>query len=222
MTEAAPGLITFDCYGTLIDWYGGLGRALGELGVPESERDRICDRYVAIEAEVEGGPYLPYREVMTRALERTLEEHGRSLPPTQRDILAESVPTWEPFPEAPSVLQALGRHAPLAILSNVDDDLLEASVRHLGVSFAHRVTAQAVRSYKPAHPHFLRIQELTGHGAGEILHVAASLMHDQVPCRQLRISSVWINRRNEARPEWLPAARVLPDLRRLPDIALET
>ena len=213
-----PKLVTFDCYGTLIDWFGGLAAALRELGLPEADLDALAERYVALEAEVEAGPYLPYREVMAVALERTLEEHGREFPAERREILGESLPGWGPFEETTAVLLELARGADLAILSNIDDDLLEASVRMLGAPIRHRVTAQDVRSYKPAHAHFHRIQQISGLGPDEILHVAASLRHDQEPCRDLGLRSIWINRRNESRPDWLPEERVLTDLRRLPEL----
>jgi 2-haloacid dehalogenase len=158
---------------------------------------------------------------MARALARALEEQGTPLPAARRDILAESLPGWAPFPEVPPALRAAARRAPLAILSNIDDDLLEASVRRLGAPIAHRVTAQQVRAYKPAHAHFRRIQEITGLGPPGILHVAASLHHDHAPCRELGIRSLWINRRGEPRPDWLPADRVLPDLSRLVEFAGE-
>ena len=214
-----PELITFDCYGTLIDWFGGLAAALRKLGLPEGALEAVSERYVALEAEVEAGPYLPYRKVMAIALERALEEYGRPLPAEQREILSDSLPRWRPFEETTTVLLELARGAELAILSNIDNDLLEASVRVLEAPIRHRVTAQDVRSYKPAHDHFHRIQEIAGLGPDEILHVAASLRHDQEPCRELGLRSVWINRRNESRPAWLPEERVLTDLRRLPELA---
>jgi 2-haloalkanoic acid dehalogenase type II len=212
----SPKLVTFDCYGTLIDWFGGLEAALRELGLPEGDLEAVSERYVAVEAEIEAGPYLPYRKVMAIALERVLEEYGRPLSPGRREILGDSLPRWKPFEETTAVLLELARRADLAILSNIDNDLLEASVRVLEAPIRHRVTAQDLRSYKPAHHHFRRIQQIAGLGPDEILHVAASLRHDQEPCRELGLRSVWINRRNEPRPDWLPEERVLTDLRPLP------
>ena len=216
-----PRLLTFDCYGTLIDWCGGLSLALSRLGLPEEiDHDQLFRRYVILEHEVESGDYASYREVTARAMERTLEEAGRELSSTQRSVLADSIPDWVPFEEAIAVLQELAKKVPLAILSNIDDDLLATSVAKLGVSFEHLVTAEQLRSYKPAHGHFLEIQKRSGLAPAEILHVGASLLHDMTPCRDLGIPSVWINRRNEPIPDWFPSGRALPDLRALPLLAI--
>jgi len=212
-----PALLTFDCYGTLIDWHGGLCTVLADLGVPPADRDRLAARYVEVEARIEAGDYLPYREVMARGLERVMAEAGMPHPAGRREALAAALPGWEPFPETVGVLRALGGSFPLAILSNIDDDLLEGSVRRIGVPFAHRVTAQQVRSYKPAPGHFRSILERTGHEAQAVLHVGASVHHDMTPARALGIPHVWINRRAERRPDWLAPDRVLLDLRRLAD-----
>jgi len=207
-----PALLTFDCYGTLIDWHGGLCAALRDLVGEEADVNRLAERYVALEREIEAGPYLPYREVMARTLERLMAEADLPLPSDRRDAFAESLPGWKPFPEVPTVLAQLGRHAPLAILSNIEDDLLDTSVKKLGVPIHARVTAQQVRSYKPSHAHFEHILKTSGLDKTEILHIAASLHHDIVPTRELGIPHLWINRRDEHPPDWLPAARIHTDL----------
>lgn len=211
-----PSLITFDCYGTLIDWRGGLLDALATLDVPPGDRERLAGRYVEIEMEVEDGEYVSYREVMAKSLTRLLAEAGRPLPPDRRGLLGDALPGWVPFPEVPVSLAALAALAPLAILSNIDDDLLDASVRKLGAPIAHRVTAAQVRSYKPAPAHFLKILELTGLAPGEILHVAASRRHDIVPARALGFRTLWINREGESIPATIPTAIVLRDLADVP------
>ena len=210
-----PQLITFDCYGTLIDWHGGLCRALADLDAPGADLDQLAERYVELEMELEDGPYLPYREVMARTLELLMEEANLRLPDGRRDILGDSLPGWKPFPEVPGTLEQLSSVCPLAILSNIDDDLLESSVRKLGVSFAHRVTAAQVRSYKPKPAHFERIRSIAGRSPREILHVGASLLHDMVPAAELGIPHLWVNRRGEEVPDWM-AGRVLTDLAGLP------
>jgi 2-haloalkanoic acid dehalogenase type II len=211
-----PSLITFDCYGTLIDWHGGLVSTLADLGVPPADRDRLAARYVEIEMEVEREEFVPYREVMARSLTRLLEEAGRPLPSARRDALGAALPGWIPFPEVPASLTALAAIAPLGILSNIDDDLLDASVPKLGAPIAHRVTAAQVRSYKPAPGHFRKILQISGLPAGEILHVAASRLHDIVPARALGFRVLWINRTGEPVPPDLPPEIVLPDLRAAP------
>jgi 2-haloacid dehalogenase len=212
----APSLLTFDCYGTLIDWYGGLRSTLVRLLDPSADLERLCDRYVELEMEVESGPYLPYRQVMERALDALLEEEGRPLASEDRDALGRALPGWQPYPEVPGVLADLAGRFPLAILSNIDDALLDASVEALGIRPAHRVTAEQVRSYKPARAHFQRILDVSGLPPGRILHVAGSLLHDIVPARELGIPALWVNRLGEERPGWLPAGRELKDLAPLP------
>ena len=211
-----PSLITFDCYGTLIDWHGGLLRTLAGLEVPTGDRERLAARYVEIEMEVEHEEYVSYREVMARSLTRLLTEAGRPLPAGRRDALGAALRDWVPFPEVPESLAALARIAPLAILSNVDDDLLDTSVRKLGAPITHRVTAAQVRSYKPAPAHFLRILEITGLTPGEVLHVAASRLHDIVPTLALGFRTLWINRTGEPIPPGIPPDIVLPDLSDVP------
>jgi 2-haloacid dehalogenase len=215
----APSLITFDCYGTLIDWYGGLRATLVRLVGPSADLDRLCGRYVELEMEVESGPYLPYRQVMERVLQALMDEEGRPLAPEHRGALGRALPGWHTYPEVTTVLSAMAGRFPLAILSNIDDDLLDASVETLAVPLAHRVTAEAVRAYKPARAHFERILEVSGLSPGRILHVAGSLLHDVIPARDLGFRCLWINRLGEESPGWLPAEQELPDLTRLPEIA---
>ncbi len=216
--STAPRLITFDCYGTLIDWYGGLRGTLSRL-LPGADLDRLCGRYVELEMEVESGPYRSYREVMARTLAALMEEAGIPLPAAEVDALGRALPEWEPYPEVPAALARLQQDHALGILSNIDDDMLDFSVARLSVTPAHCVTAAQVRSYKPGEAHFRRILEISGLQPGEILHVAGSLLHDMVPACKLGFRHLWVNRLGEKRPDWLPADREVPDLTTLPDIA---
>ncbi len=215
---APPGLITFDCYGTLIDWYGGLRGTLSRL-LPGADMDRLCERYVELEMEVESGPYQSYRQVMASTLAALMEEAGTPLPAAETDALGQALPRWEPYPEVPAALARLQQDHAVGILSNIDDDLLDFSVARLKVTPAHCVTAAQVRSYKPGEAHFRRILEISGLQPGEILHVAGSLLHDMVPACKLGFRHLWVNRLAEQRPDWLPADREVPNLATLPDIA---
>jgi len=214
----APKLITFDCYGTLIDWYGGLRGTLARL-LPGADMARMCGRYVELEMMQESGPYRSYREVMTHTLAKLMEESGVPLPAAEKDALGRALPQWEPYPEVPAVLARLQQDYAVGILSNIDDDLLDYSLARLGATPAHRVTAAQVRSYKPGEAHFQRITEVSGLQAGEILHVAGSLLHDIVPARKLGFRHLWVNRLEEQRPPWLPAEQEVSNLTNLPDIA---
>src|SRR5438445_2339996 len=142
---------TFDCYGTLIDWNGGIGRELARLFGPE-RRERLLARYHEIEPQIQAEqPSLGYREVLTIALERLAADEGLELAPGEPDSLARSLPGWPPFPEVPASLrEARSRGWRLAILSNSDPDLIEASIRRLEVPFDDAITASDIGSYKPA------------------------------------------------------------------------
>jgi 2-haloacid dehalogenase len=206
---------TFDCYGTLIDWNGGI---LGELerlfGVQVAPR--LLERYHEVEPEIEEDTSLPYRVVLTEALVRLAEEEGLAIPEGESDALARSLPDWTPFPEVPDALAEL-RHRGwnLVILSNSDRDLISESMKRIGVPFDLAIVAGELGSYKPATAHWEHFLEVTTADKDHHVHVAASLFHDIAPARELGLKSVWINRLEEkAKPE---PDRELTDLRELPN-----
>jgi 2-haloacid dehalogenase len=212
---SATRWVSFDCYGTLIDWNAGIRGELERLFGPE-EAPRLLERYHELEPELESGGYRSYREVLTLALERLLSEKGLQPPEGETDALARSLPNWSPFPEVPGALAEL-RHRgwSIAVLSNTDRDLILASERRIGVPFDLAIVAEDVHSYKPAHGHWERFLEVTAADRGGHVHVAASLFHDIAPAKELGLTSVWINRLGEqADPE---PSRELPDLSELPD-----
>jgi 2-haloacid dehalogenase len=206
---------TFDCYGTLIDWNGGIRGQLEQLfGVQDAPR--LLERYHELEPELESEPYRSYREVLTLALERLAQEESVQIPEGETDALAKSLPDWQPFPDVPPALAELrDRGWMLALLSNTDRDLIEASQRQLGVPVDLAIVAQEVGSYKPAHGHWERFFEATTADRDRHVHVAASLFHDIAPTRELGLRSVWINRLEE-QPDSEPD-RELTDLSNLPD-----
>jgi 2-haloacid dehalogenase len=206
---------TFDCYGTLIDWNGGILGELERLFGPE-EAPRLLERYHELEPGLESEGYRSYREVLTLALEQLLREEGLQPPEGETDALARSLPNWPPFLEVPESLAELRRRGwNIAVLSNTDRDLILASERRIGVPFDLAIVAEDVQSYKPAHGHWERFLEVTTADRDGHVHVAASLFHDIAPANELGLSSVWINRLGEqADPE---PTRELPDLSRLPD-----
>jgi 2-haloacid dehalogenase len=207
---------TFDCYGTLIDWERGIGDALAALW-SDADREALCERYHEIEPRVQLQGELPYREVMKQAL--VLLAGDEELPLSLEDeyALAESLPTWRPFPEVPGSLAELrGRGFRLAILSNTDPDLLDASLERIGVPVDARITASEAGSYKPASGHWEQFFEETGAERESHVHVAASLFHDIEPAARLGLKAVWINRLHEESD--LQRTAELKDLSRLPDV----
>ena len=208
--------VTFDCYGTLIDWEGGVIDALAPFLPASFDRKSLAARYIPLEAEVERERYRPYREVLAVTSGRLLSALGHPLPLGQEQALPNSLPAWRPFPEVPEALAALrARGYRLAILSNVDRDLLAASVKHLGIEPDLMVTAEDCQSYKPAPGHWERFQALSGVGPERTVHVAASLYHDIVPAGAFGFRTVFINRHDEPVVGATPT-HVLPDLRPLP------
>jgi len=198
---------TFDCYGTLIDWNGGIRRELARV-FGGDEADEKVRRYHELEPELEADGSLSYREVMTEAMRRL------GAPAGEEDALARSLPDWRPFPEVPQALrEARERGWRLAILSNTDRDYIEASIDRIGVPFDEAIVASEIGSYKPALGHWRAFEERVGRPPDA--HVAASLFHDVGPANELGLPSIWINRLGEtAGPQ---PTRELPDLSRLPD-----
>lgn len=207
---------TFDCYGTLIDWNAGIRSSLERIFGAEYQ-ERLLARYHDLEPEIQAAkPVATYREVLTVALERLAEETRCSLPEGTRGALAESLPGWPVFGDVrPALEEARQRGWRLAILSNTDRDLIEASMQAIGVPFDLAVVAGEIGSYKPASRHWAVFAERTGADPAGHVHVAQSLYHDIAPASALGIQTIWINRLDEpadARP-----ARTLRSLERLAD-----
>jgi 2-haloacid dehalogenase len=196
---------TFDCYGTLIDWNGGIRGELARV-FGEERADQLLERYHELEPELEADGTRSYREVLTEAMRRL------GAPSGEEEALARSLPDWLPFPEVPGALaEARERGWKLVILSNTDRDFIEASMRRLGVPFELAVVASEVGSYKPGLVHWSTFELDVGHLPD--VHVAASLFHDIGPAGELGLPSVWINRLGEtAGPK---PTRELSDLRGL-------
>ncbi len=206
---------TFDCYGTLIDWNGGIRDALTRLW-PEADTDSLLGHYHAVEPLVQAGRALPYREVLARTLQAVAAINNLSLDPAHRHALAGSLPDWSSFPEVPEALHKLhDRGWRLAVLSNTDPDLLAASLGRIGIPIDDTITAADAGSYKPAPGHWERFFARSGAEPSCHVHVAASLFHDIAPASELGLRAVWINRLGEV--SRLPRAAELPDLHGLPD-----
>lgn len=193
-------VITFDCYGTLIDWRSGIvsafQRAAREYGIELNAKD-VLREYSRIEPVVERERYRLYRDVLAETACRVARAVGWRLAFERASFLAESLPSWQPFPDTNPALERLRRAGyRLGILSNTDDDLLAATRRHLKVGFDLIITAQQVKSYKPGLPHFQSARQWIGDA--EWLHAAQSNFHDIVPTNAIGVPNAWVNRNRES------------------------
>ena len=200
-------VLTFDCYGTLIDWESGILDALraplGAHGITESDDD-VLAAFARHEAEIEAGPYRRYRDVLGEVLAAMVGHFGAEASAEERTTFGGSVADWPAFPDSADALAALARHYELIILSNVHRAGFAASNQRLRGDFATIITAEDVGAYKPAENHFRALDATLaelGVDRGALLHVAQSLFHDHVPARREGLPSVWINRRHD-RPGW--------------------
>ena len=182
---------TFDCYGTLIDWNGGIGRELERLFGAGRSSD-LLHRYHEIEPQVQREePTRSYRNVLAVTLSRLAE-----VPAEEQDALGRSLPEWLPFPEVRESLEDVcARGWKLAILSNTDRDYIDASMERIGVPFEFAIVASEIGSYKPAHRHWEAFAAKVK--ADHHVHVAASLFHDVAPAQELGLPTIWINRLGE-------------------------
>lgn len=191
-------ILTFDCYGTLIDWEGGILGAIkpvfARYGVEADDRT-ILETYAGIEAKHEEGDFVDYRIVLRLVMAEMSLRFGFDAEPSDLDCLSKSISSWEPFPDTIDSLRQLRNRFKLAVVSNIDDELFAGSAKRLEVPFDWVVTAQQARAYKPSHRTFEYALKEIGRPREEILHVAQSLYHDIVPAHELGLATVWVNRR---------------------------
>jgi 2-haloalkanoic acid dehalogenase type II len=207
-------IITFDCYGTLIDWRTGIAdsfsRAARSAGVTVDAEDLLRE-YDRFERQIENQSYRPYRDILREASALAAGSLGLPIPPADRSFLADSLPDWLPFDDTNAALQRLrAAGIGLGILSNVDDDLLTETRKHFTVDFDLIITAEQVRSYKPGEAHFRAARERIG--AARWLHAAQSYFHDMMPTKALAIPNAWINRHHEPAGAERAADREFPDM----------
>ena len=213
--------ITFDCYGTLIDWETGILNAMlpvlrrHDVTVDEGQ---LLQFYAAHEAAEEAGPDQRYRDVLRGVVARFGDQLGFVASESDRDALADSVGTWPPFGDSVEALGRLKQRYRLVILSNIDDDMFRHTAGLLEVPFDEVITAQQVGSYKPSLNNFRHALDRLGVPRESILHVAQSLYHDHVPAKELGFTTVWVNRASRCpRLGVAPPANASPDLE-VPDM----
>jgi len=204
--------LTFDCYGTLIDWESGLLAALRPFA-PDTGDDVLLEAFARHEARLEAGPYLPYKDVLAGCLRALGDELGFAASDEQQAAFGQSVRDWPAFADSPDALVRLKTRFKLAVITNCDDDLFAASNERLGVQFDWIVTAEQARGYKPRTENFEYAFERIDVPRERILHVAQSLFHDHVPAKALGMTTVWIDRRQgRAGAGATPPANAQPDL----------
>ncbi|MEW5796210.1 MAG: haloacid dehalogenase type II [Candidatus Zixiibacteriota bacterium] len=208
-------VLSFDCYGTLVDWETGILLAVKPVlrvhGVTVPD-DTILETYAAIESDIEAGPYQSYRNVLRQAMAKMCERFGFEAGDSEHIVIANSLTGWPPFEDTISALKALKNRYRLAIISNVDDELFEGTNRRLGVDFDHIVTAAQAGAYKPSLHVFDFALKRIGCPAERLLHVAQSLYHDHAPAKKLGLSTVWIDRRHDR-----PGSGATPEAVATPD-----
>jgi 2-haloacid dehalogenase len=188
--------VTFDVYGTIIDWESGIYEAFAaeaERDGFEIDRSVLIPLFLEISREIEGGSYELYAEVLRRTAIEIAKRIGWRLEPSRSGFLPDSVQRWKPFRETNSQLSKLAKRYKLGLLSNIDDKLLGQTRRHILIDFDLVVTAQQVRSYKPEPAHFTECARRIGGKRGWV-HVASSHYHDVVPCVKARVPVIWVNR----------------------------
>ena len=214
--------VTFDCYGTLIDWETGIRRAFKQAfegtGLSPTQEAEVFELYQEEEKKIEVRmPYRKYRDVLSIAASEATRKLGRTIPEKLSEILAKQLPSWKPFPDTNPALEKLSTEYTLGILSNVDNDLLAGTLKHFSVPFDLVVTAERVRSYKPGTEHFEEARRIIGADRGW-LHVAASLYHDIEPATRLGVNTVWVNRKNSPEGRRLKG-KIVREVRDLTELA---
>jgi 2-haloacid dehalogenase/putative hydrolase of the HAD superfamily len=189
--------VTFDCYGTLIDWELGVYDAFQKEADRDGftiDRDALVPRFIEVQREIQSGSYELYAEVLRRAAVRVAAELGWDLEPSRANFLPDSVPAWPPFRETNAQLERFAKEYEIGVLSNIDDKLLGATRRHFRVDFDLVVTAQQVRSYKPDPAHFNECARRIEGKKKKWVHIASGYEPDVAVCIKKRIPVIWVNR----------------------------
>ncbi len=221
MLPRTPTFITFDCYGTLIDWERGILTCFEQIlrgkhaGVDLQAFHRHWEE---VQFQLIQKEFKPYRQILRESLAQALEDFGLPYGPADGDTFAEAMPTWEPFPEVKASLASLKGRFPLVIISNTEDGILAESIRRIGLPFDQTITAEEARVYKPSWKIFEYALAKLGARPEEVLHVAFGFKYDIIPAKALGLMTVWVNRTGERNPGPVEADAEIRDLRGLPGL----
>ncbi len=213
-------VITFDCYGTLVDWETGILNALRPILSAHGailESVEILRLYGDLEALAEASEYRPYREVLKDVVRGFGDRLGFSATPGEQQSLPDSLATWKPFPDTVASLRKLKTKFKLGIISNVDDDLFSATASQLEIGFDYVTSAGQARAYKPSLEIFRLAQKKMNTPSEQWLHAAQSIYHDVIPAKSLGISTVWVNR-----PSQRPGAGAAQKASAAPDVEVSS
>ena len=213
----APEVITFDCYGTLVQWHEVLLREIGAVlaaqGRDAARASAVLDTFSGHSRRLEAErPHRLYKDILRAGFRAALTDHGIAPDGNAVERLAAAIPTMGPHPEVPDALRRLRERYELAILTNSDEDLIVHNVARLGVPVDHVVTAERARAYKPDRQIFEHAYRTMGVTKHETVHVAMGMFLDMKACHELGVRGIWVNRLGQrGNPDWLPYAEV-PDL----------
>lgn len=220
-----PTFASFDCYGTLIDWEGGLANFLYDYALrvspkPPENGDALRRRWEAIQFDIIQGPYRPYKDVLAASLAAWAKERGLPYRDDDGEALIRAMRSWQPFPDTrPALLQAREAGLRLAILSNTDRDIIAHSLKHLDIPFDVVVTAEDCGSYKPSSNNFDRLLAELAVPPENVLHVAFGFKYDIGPANAAGMRSAWVNRHIEPTPPGASPGHIWRDLWGLPQLA---
>jgi len=206
MADADVRVATFDCYGTLVDWEGGAASFLYQLALRNGDQalepgSALRDRWEAIQFDLLGGVYRPYKQILVESLRAWTAERGYRWDDGDGEAFVRAIRSWQPFPDTrPALLQARAQGIRLVIISNTDRDIIEHTLRHLAVLFDDVITAEDCRAYKPSRTVFEQALARIGERPAQILHVAFGFKYDIAPAQAVGCRAAWVNRFVEARP----------------------
>lgn len=214
---AAPKAITFDCFGTLIDWEGEIQKIFKEIlqrhGIKDADVVALQRHWENIQFEYIQEKYRPYKEVLKNTLPMAFRDYGYPFSPEDVIRFSESMGKWKPFPDTVEALKELKKYTKIALITNTDDAIIEQTVKQLGVEFDEIVTAEQAGVYKPAHDGFHLALKKLSLDKSEILHTGFGFKYDVVPASELGIKSCWVNRYGEVRPANVKEDYLVGDMR---------